>query len=47
MSEIARDKDCPDARRGARGFDILDLEFRVPVGTAQENRLELGALDCV
>ena len=47
MSEIARNIDRPDARRSARGFDILDLEFRVPVGTAQEDRPELGALDCV
>ena len=47
IGEIARDIDGADARRGARGLDIVDAEFRMPMGTAQKHRPELGALDRV
>ena len=47
IGEIARDINGPDAGRGARGFDILDAEFRMALGTAQKDRPELGAFDRV
>ena len=47
FGEIARDIYGADARRGARGLDVLDAEFRMPIGTAQKHRPEFGALDRV
>ena len=47
IGEIARDIDGADARRGARGLDVVDAEFRMPMGTAQKDRPEFGSLDRV
>ena len=47
IGEIAGEIDGLHPRRGARGFDILDAEFRVPVGAAQKDRPQRGGLDRV
>ena len=44
IAEITGHEDAPDARRRARGFEVLDAEFRMPVWAAQKRRPELGAL---
>ena len=39
IGEIARDIHGADAGRGARGFDILDAEFRMPWGLRKNTAL--------
>ena len=47
IGEIADDVDGSDAGRRARGFEIVDAEFCMPIGTAQKNRFEFGIVDRV